>query len=92
MDGRRSSKDRAANSALATLFLSVCLACAIDSGPASAEIGADTASTNDLKRLSVEELMNVEVTSASKTAEPVSDAAAAIYVITHDDITRSGAD
>ena len=35
--------------------------------------------------------MNVEVTSASKTAEPLSEAAAAIYVITRDDIARSGA-
>ena len=35
--------------------------------------------------------MNVEVTSATKTAEPLSDAAAAIYVISHDDIQRSGA-
>jgi iron complex outermembrane receptor protein len=44
-----------------------------------------------LKTLSVEDLMNIEVTSVSKTAEPVSEAAAAIYVITHDDIQRAGA-
>ena len=41
--------------------------------------------------LSLEELANIEVTSVSKTSEPLSDAPAAIYVITHDDIMRSGA-
>lgn len=35
--------------------------------------------------------MNLEVTSASKAAEPLSDAAAAIFVITREDILRSGA-
>jgi iron complex outermembrane receptor protein len=48
-------------------------------------------STSALKSLSVEELMNIEVTSVSKTAAPLSAAAAAIYVITHDDVARSGA-
>jgi iron complex outermembrane receptor protein len=44
-----------------------------------------------LKRLSLEELANVEVTSASKSSQPLSEAPAAIYVISHDDIVRSGA-
>jgi len=35
--------------------------------------------------------MNIEVTSVSKTAEPLSEAAAAVYVITRDDVLRSGA-
>jgi len=35
--------------------------------------------------------MKIEVTSVSKAAEPVSDAPAAIYVITRDDILRAGA-
>jgi iron complex outermembrane receptor protein len=43
-----------------------------------------------LQRLSLEELANVEVTSASKSTQPLSEAAAALYVITHDDIMRSG--
>ncbi len=50
-----------------------------------------TTSTEELKKLSVEQLMNVEVTSVSKTTQPLGDAAAAVYVITHDDIVRSGA-
>jgi iron complex outermembrane receptor protein len=49
----------------------------------------DTAAV--LKRLSVEELMNVVVTSVSKRAEPLSRAASAIQVITQEDIRRSGA-
>jgi iron complex outermembrane recepter protein len=52
---------------------------------------ADDGSTSALKSLSVEELMNIEVTSVSKTAAPLSTAPAAIYVITHEDVIRSGA-
>jgi iron complex outermembrane recepter protein len=48
-------------------------------------------STGDLKSLSVEDLMNIEVTSVSKTASSISTAPAAVYVITHDDVVRSGA-
>lgn len=48
-------------------------------------------SSADLKSLSVEELMNVVVTSVSGRAEPLSQAASAIQVITQDDIRRSGA-
>jgi iron complex outermembrane receptor protein len=44
-----------------------------------------------LKQLSVEELMNVEVTSVSKRAERLSQTASAIQVITEEDIRRSGA-
>ena len=44
-----------------------------------------------LKRMSFEELMNVEVTSVSRTKEPLRDAAAAVAIVTHDDIRRSGA-
>ena len=51
----------------------------------------DSASTTVLKKLSVEELMNVVVTSVSRRAEPLSHAASAIQVVTQDDIRRSGA-
>ena len=44
-----------------------------------------------LKRLALEDLMDVDVTSVSRRAEPISDAAAAIDVITSDQIRRSGA-
>ena len=57
---------------------------------ATPAIGQES-STSALKSLSVEELMNIEVTSVSKTAAPLSTAPAAIYVITHEDVIRSGA-
>lgn len=44
----------------------------------------------DLTELTLEELMNIEVTSVSKKTERLSRAAAAIFVITQDDIRRSG--
>jgi len=51
----------------------------------------DEPSPSDLGKLSIEDLSSIEVSSVSKSAEPLSDAPAAIYVITHDDIVRSGA-
>ncbi|MDB5686529.1 MAG: TonB-dependent receptor, partial [Rhizorhabdus sp.] len=45
----------------------------------------------DLRDLSIAELANVNVSSVSKTTEALSEAPAAIFVITHDDIVRSGA-
>ncbi|MBI3622059.1 MAG: TonB-dependent receptor [Nitrospirae bacterium] len=45
----------------------------------------------DLSNLTIEELANIEITSVSKKPEPLSDAAAAVYVITREDIRRSGA-
>jgi iron complex outermembrane recepter protein len=43
-----------------------------------------------LKQLSLEQLMDVEVTSVSKKEQRVGDTAAAIYVITQEEIHRSG--
>src|ERR1700678_4242609 len=45
----------------------------------------------DLTRLSLQDLANVEVTSVSKAPEELQRAAASIYVITHEQIVRSGA-
>lgn len=44
---------------------------------------------SELKKLSFEELMNIEVTSVSKVPEKLTEVASAIQVITHDDIYRS---
>jgi iron complex outermembrane recepter protein len=44
-----------------------------------------------LKKLSVEELMDIDVTSVSKRTEKISDTASAIQVITSDDIQEAGA-
>src|SRR3984957_6711567 len=45
----------------------------------------------DVTTMSVEDLMNMQVTSVSKRTQKVADAAAAVYVITQDDLRRSGA-
>jgi iron complex outermembrane receptor protein len=51
----------------------------------------DTLSLGSLKTLSLEELMNIQVTSVSKRIENLEDVASAIQVITQDDIRNSGA-
>jgi iron complex outermembrane recepter protein len=45
----------------------------------------------DLTQVSIESLMNMEVTSVSKKEQKLSEVAAAIFVITPEDIVRSGA-
>jgi iron complex outermembrane recepter protein len=52
---------------------------------------AQAPSTPDLKTMSVEQLMNLEVTSVSKRPERLIETASAIQVITQEDIRRSGA-
>ena len=54
-------------------------------------LAASPPSIADLDRMPIEDLAQIEISSVSKTAEPLSDAPAAIYVITHEDIMRSGA-
>jgi iron complex outermembrane receptor protein len=48
------------------------------------------AQIEELSRLSLEELSKVEITSVSKSPQLLKSAAAAIYVITREDIVRSG--
>jgi iron complex outermembrane receptor protein len=48
-------------------------------------------SPRELKKLSVEELMNLEVMLVSRTPEKLTEAASAIQVITGEDLRRSGA-
>jgi iron complex outermembrane recepter protein len=50
-----------------------------------------TAPSDDLSLLSLQELANIKVTSVSKAPEGLQRAPASIYVITHEDIMRSGA-
>jgi iron complex outermembrane recepter protein len=60
-------------------------ACLLPTAQAAAQ------STSALKNLSVDELLNLRVTSVSKRSEPLSDAAASILVLTAETIRRSGA-
>ncbi|MEZ4330838.1 MAG: TonB-dependent receptor [Myxococcota bacterium] len=56
----------------------------------AATFAGSTRASDDLLDLSLEDLMNVEVTSVSKKAESKQRAAAAITVITAEDIRRGG--
>ena len=56
-----------------------------------AEPQGKPANSEPLKQLTLAELGNVEVTTASKEPEKISKTAAAIFVLTQDDIRRSGA-
>jgi iron complex outermembrane recepter protein len=79
--------------ARARQFLAIALAAGILSllsTPAPAQL-TDGASTGELKRLSVDELMNVEVTSVAREPQKLLRAPASIQVITAEDIRRSGA-
>jgi iron complex outermembrane receptor protein len=67
---------------LMTAFMIVAL-------PARAD--TDTGSVDQLKSLSIEQLMNVEVTSVARHPEKLLRSASAIQVITQADIRRSGA-
>ncbi len=62
--------------------------------PCSATVVAAQASSlepSTLTELSLEQLMNVEVTSVSRKAQKISHSAAAVFVITREDISRTGA-
>lgn len=52
---------------------------------------ANTPLIVELANMSIEELAQIEVTSVSKKSERLSDAAASVYVITSEQIRRSGA-
>lgn len=65
--------------------LAIVLSCSLPGVPAAAQ------STEALKRLSVDQLLDIQVTSVSKRSESIFDAPASIYVITAEDISRSAA-
>jgi len=64
-------------------FLSVLLA--------GSTVAQNSRNVPDVTAMSMEDLMNLQVTSVSKRTQKVADAAAAIFVITQEDIRRSGA-
>lgn len=69
----------------------VVVACGPAWGQAPPKAEAPQAATEDLTQVSLENLMSVEVTSVSKKEQKLSQAAAAIFVVTQEDIRRSGA-
>lgn len=86
-----SAKGRLGDLMRRTIFLaSTAITAALAfSGPAAAQNRALAA--NDLSRLSIEDLAQIEVTSVSKHSESIAHAPAAIYVLTNEHIRRSGA-
>jgi iron complex outermembrane receptor protein len=62
------------------------LTCLSGSNP----VHGDEAVSEDIARMSLADLANVEVTSVSKSNEVLQGAPASIYVISHEDIIRSG--
>jgi outer membrane receptor protein involved in Fe transport len=63
-----------------------------DSGPPqNSNIEPQPAPPSDVADLDVSQLMNMKVTSVSKKEQKLSHVAAAIFVITQEDIRRSGA-
>jgi iron complex outermembrane receptor protein len=67
-----------------------CLILCLSAGFANAQSANDLAAA-DLKKLSLAQLMDIEVTSVSKIGEPLGGAAAAVAIVTNEDIRRSGA-
>ena len=84
---QRSDETQTRSPRVAKLFVSVGVAIALTAG---AQAAAQTAGT-DLSEMSLEDLMDVEVTSVSRRAERLADTSASVYVLTNDDIRRSGA-
>ena len=74
---------------LARTVLAISLSLAL--GAPAAARASTPFDPQELAELSLEALSNTRVTSVSKRAEPVSDAAASVFVITADSIRRSGA-
>lgn len=74
---------------LSTRVLLTCALAAWSAAAMAAPLGQPA--EQQLKQLSLEQLGNIVVTSPSKQPEEVWNTAAAIYVLTQDDIQRSGA-
>jgi len=75
--------------AATAMLLTLVLVCFPGSG--SAQQPDSSPSAEALKQLSIEQLMNLQVTSVSKRPERLLQTASAIQVITQEDIRRSGA-
>ena len=75
-------------------LLAACLALALPLAlPARAgDVERVVVQPDELADLSIEELANIQVTSVSKRPERLRNAAASVFLITADDIRRSGAD
>ena len=87
--GDRAMADRRTVAAATAIVFTLGLVCFTPLGFAQQPESA--VSADSLKKLSIEQLMNLQVTSVSKRPERLSQTASAIQVITQEDIQRSGA-
>jgi iron complex outermembrane receptor protein len=76
-------KNRSTGISQPALCLAICVICALPAWPQQKPA--------DLTDQSLEDLMNVQVTSVSKMEQKMSQVAAAVFVITQEDIRRFGA-
>ncbi|MGA8810894.1 MAG: TonB-dependent receptor [Thermoanaerobaculia bacterium] len=78
---------------LGSRWLRVALFFALIARPLFAQLeqSATSPPESELAKLDLKALMNLEITSVSRREEPLSGAAASIFVITNDEIRRSGA-
>jgi len=81
------ARPAAVKTGLRRLLAALTLAACCGTGSLAADTGTPGL---DLTELSLAELMEVEVTSVAKGAQPLREAAAAIFVISREDIRRAG--
>jgi iron complex outermembrane recepter protein len=73
------------------IVIQLAVSCAIAISPCWGQVsGLQPDPLHQLKQLSLEQLMNIEVTSVAKKEQRVGETAAAIFVITQEEIRRSG--
>src|ERR1700694_3869281 len=90
MHGKRLNRPPRVRQAGATILL-LLLGCGVTWGQVPDSQKNPQPPPGDLTQVSIENLMNMEVTSVSKKEQKLSQVAAAIFVITQEDIRRSGA-
>ncbi len=91
---RARAETRQAGARAAVRLPSICLISGLLAAawlPAGGAAAAEGDPVEELRNLSIEDLSNLEITSVSRRPQPLSAAPAAIYVITAEDIRRSGA-
>ena len=71
-------------------FLVILLFVVCCTGPAQAALGEEQPRPQDLKRLSIEELASIDVTSVSRRPERLSQTPAALSVVGAEDLHRAG--
>ncbi len=71
-------------------LLLICTAFVLSSALHAESVGNGKQQPDDITELDMKDLLNVQVTSVSKKAQALSDAPSAIFVISHEDIKRTG--